>query len=332
MTALTPKHRPGAWASSPVRIPGLGRSRNLVIVRAGTSSLHRQWLQDGHDESGSRGFDLLVAAYDPCVERLDRDGAGHVLLPGSKIAGLAELFRSYPDLLEWYEYIALLDDDLLVSRQAIARLFDVGRMYSLDLFQPALSWDSYFSYAATLEMRSYRLRFTNTVEMMCPVFSSTHLKRALPLFGLGYETGIDLVWSRLTNEPWLRYAIVDEVVIKHTRPVGTTKTAQGFGADESYDAKAADLLDRFGASFRGFVCYAAVGRDGLTFHGRTAIALRSVKTLAAVRCTPIDSGLFVRLSTDFTRHCLYRPLNLGRIDLYQIDAVHPAADLDCALV
>lgn len=331
MTALTSKHRPDAWASSPVGIPGLGRSRNLVIVRAGANSLHRQWLQDDHEERGSRGFDLLVAAYDPNVERLDRHGAGHVFLPGSKIAGLAELFRIYPDLLDGYDYIALLDDDLLVSGPALARLFDVGRLYSLDLFQPALSWDSYFSYAATLEMRSYRLRFTNTVEMMCPVFSSAHLKRALPLFGLGYETGIDLVWTRLTNEPWLRYAIVDEVVIKHTRPVGTTKTAQGFGAEESYDAKAADLLDRLGASFRGFVCYAAVGRDGHSFHGRAAIALRSVKTWAAVRFTPLGSGLFARLATDFTRHCLYRPLNMDRVDLHAIPAARPAADLHCAL-
>ena len=332
MTPVTSKHRPGAWSSSPVRIPGLGRSRNLVIVRAGTSSLHRQWLHDDHDEHGPRAFDLLVAAYDTRVERLGLDGTGHLFLPGSKIAGLAELFRCYPELLECYDYIALFDDDLLTSRAAIERLFDIGRVYGLDLFQPALSWDSYFSYAATLQMRSYRLRFTNTVEMMCPVFSSTHLKRALPLFALGYETGIDLVWTRLTNEPWLRYAIVDEVVIIHTRPVGATKTAQGFGANEPYDAKAKELLDRLGASFRGFVCYAAVGRDGYTLHGRTAIALRSVWTWAAIRFTPIGSGLFARLATDFTRHCLYRQLNMGRVDLLVIGAAQPAADFDCAMV
>ena len=66
--------------------------------------------------------------------------------------------------------------------------------------------------------------------------------------------------------------------------------------------------------------------------GRTAIALRSVWTWAAIRFTPIGSGLFARLDTDFTRHCFYGPLNMGRVDLLVIGAGQPAADFDCAVV
>ena len=69
------------------------------------------------------------------------------------------------------------------------------------------------------------------------------------------------------------------------------------------------------------------GSDNLT-----AIALRSVRTWAAVRFTPINSGVFARLATDFTRHCLYRPLNMGRVELHGMTAARPAADLHCALV
>ncbi len=151
-----------------------------------------------------------------------------ILLPGRKIAGYNELFQRYPELLDRYEYIALIDDDIKVTKQDFNRLFQIGADYSLDLFQPALSWDSHFSYAATLAIHKFRLRFTNTVEMMCPVFRAKYLRIALPLFSLGYETGIDLVWTRLNDDPWFRYAIVDEVVVTHTRVIGTTMKQQGF--------------------------------------------------------------------------------------------------------
>ncbi|MFA5898204.1 MAG: DUF707 domain-containing protein [Hyphomicrobium sp.] len=305
-------------ASQP--IAGLGCSRNLVVVKAGRDALHEGWLGGRNDGGQGRDFDLLVAAYDPDVEAPDHPGTAYLWAPGSKIAGYADIFRRHPELLDRYDYIALFDDDLIASRSDIERLFQIGREYALDLFQPALSWDSHFSYAATLAMSAYRLRYTNTVEMMCPVFSAAYLRRALPLFSLGYETGIDLIWTRIADAPWFRYAIVDCVVFKHTRPIGTTKVAHGFGADERYDTQAAEVLDRAGASFRGFVCYAAIDRAGNRVGSRTAIALRSIGTFAAWRTTPVRRPLFARLATDFTRHCLWRPVNMSRIDESRLSA------------
>jgi hypothetical protein len=308
----------GAHESEGAAADHARRSRNLVVVRAGPNSLHERWL-DGKSAS-ERDFELLIAAYDERVEPNGAPGTSYLWSPGSKIRGYSELFRRHPELLERYDYFALFDDDLLASASQIERLFEVGRRYNLDLFQPALSWDSYFSYAATLAIPGYLLRFTNTVEMMCPVFSAAHLKRALPLFALGYETGIDLIWTRLTDEPWFRYAIVDAVVVRHTRPIGTTKTAQGFAADEDYDGKVSELLGKFGATFRGFVSYAAIDGEGQQVNSRYAIALRSAGSWAAWRTTPLAGRHFVRLATDFTRHCLWRPLNMGRIDLNAVPA------------
>jgi hypothetical protein len=299
---------------------GLGGARNLVIVRAGRSSLHGSWLE----HNSERSFDLLVAAYENDVDTRDEHQAAHILVPGPKIGGYARIFRRYPELLRSYEFIGLFDDDLIASQQDIEKLFCIGRAHDLDLFQPALSWDSYFSYAATLAQKSYRLRFTNTIEMMCPVFRAAHLARALPLFELGYETGIDLLWTRLTDNPWFRYAIVDEVVFKHTRAVGTTKAQQGFASDERYDRQAQEVLDRFGASFRGFVSYAAIDRQGNAVMSRAAIALRSIGTWSALLRTPLPSPLFARLATDFTRHCLLRPVNLQPIDLAESEVPRSA--------
>lgn len=283
--------------------------RNLVVVRAGRGSLHAGWL----DGAAPAEFDLLVASYETGTPEVGHSQAFAVSSPGSKVAGYDDLFRRYPDLLERYDYIALFDDDIRIAQKDIERLFRIGRQFGLDLFQPALSHDSYFSYAATLAHRRFKLRFTNTVEMMCPVFSAAHLRRALPLFALGYETGIDLLWTRLSDDPWRRFAIVDDVVATHTRPVGTSKHLQGFRHDEPYEEQMQAVLTRFGVAFRGFVTYAGVDRQGRPVRSRTWIAMHSVANWAAVLGTPLRKRHFARLATDFTRHCLFRPLNLDRI-------------------
>lgn len=285
--------------------------RNLVVVRAGRNSLHERWIEGG----GERDFDVLVATYEEGARGQADARTSIIFVPGPKIAGYAQILRRYPALLDRYDFIALFDDDIAATRRDIERLFEIGRRHRLDLFQPALSWDSYFSYAATLVNGAYRLRFANAIEMMCPVFSAAQLKRAMPLLELGYETGIDLLWTRLGDDPWFRYAIVDDVVVKHTRPVGTTSEQQGFLPGDRYDGQVRTVLDRFGATFRGFVCYAAIDRRDQAVVSRWVIALRSIRTWAAWKQTPLRVREFARLATDFTRHCLLRPLNLTRVDV-----------------
>ncbi|HMQ92248.1 MAG TPA: hypothetical protein PKA33_03470 [Amaricoccus sp.] len=301
----------GASSTLGPAFPRLGGSRNLIVVRAGRASLHPGWV-----EGPSRpGFDLLVARFEAGPSLDEREGHAEIAISGRKVSGFARLFREHPELLANYDFIALLDDDLRASQQDLERLFGFGDRYGLDLFQPSLSWTSHFSYAACLSNPHYRLRYTNMVEMMCPVFRAAHLARALPLFDLSFETGIDLLWCRLTDSPGLRYAIVDDVVVAHTRPVGSTKHRQGFGKDETYDRQIARLLDMFGTRFRGIVTYAAIDTMGRRTGSRPAIALRSLVLWRAWAVTPMPTRHFVRFLTDYLRHCLWRPLNLGRVDL-----------------
>lgn len=287
------------------------RTRNLVLVRAGRASLHPGWL----DPHARAGFDLIAVRYEPGPSLPSRAGYSEIEIPGTKVAGYAALFRTHPELLARYDFIALFDDDLLVSAKDVERLFELGERFELDLFQPSLTWNSHFTFGAVLHNPRYLLRYTNVVEMMCPVFRSAHLLRALPLFDLSFETGIDLLWCRLTDEPWLRYAIVDDVAVTHTRPVGATKHRQGFGEDETYDGQIAVLLDRFRASFRGIVTYAAIDRNGRRVTSRRSIALAAWALWRAWVVTPMPKRHFARFVTDYIRHCLFRPLNLEPVQL-----------------
>lgn len=284
--------------------------RDLVVVRAGRHSLHPGWVEG----NGAADFDLFVVPYEQGAP-VEAGPAQRYLFPGRKIQGYDALFRYRPDLLERYEYIAFFDDDLEIAKADINRLFAIGRRYRLDLFQPSLTWDSHFSYAATLTSGQYTLRYTNVVEMMCPVFHTTYLRRALPLFGLGYTQGIDLIWSRITDEPWFRVAIVDDVVVRHTRPAGTSKIEHTLGPDGVYDSQIAMVLEQFGATFRGIVPYAAIDRRGKAVLSRLAIAFASLWLWAAWRKSPMGAPQFVRFITDYTRHCLTRPINLDRIEV-----------------
>ncbi len=306
-----PSARGTSAIRSPRLFPGQGAARNLVVVRAGRSSLHPGW-RNAHDRPQ---FDLVAARYEPGPSLPASEGTAEIVIPGSKIAGLATLFRHYPDLLDRYDFIALFDDDLRICPGDIERLFRFGDMYGLDLFQPSLSWDSHFSYAAFLQNPGFLLRHTNMVEMMCPVFRASHLRRALPLFDLSFETGIDLVWCRLTDAGPRRYAIIDAVSVCHARPVGSTKDRQGFGKDETYDGQIKAVLDRFGITFRGVVTSEGITRKGRRVTSRLVLAMQSLRLWQAWRVTPMPRRDFIRFLTDYTRHCLFRPVNLARVDL-----------------
>lgn len=192
-------------------------SRNLVIVRAGNDSLHPEWLEG----VVSRSWDLIVNYYGdkqdlyrvPSVERIDSKGP--------KWPALQELINTNPRFLQDYDYVWLPDDDLRINGAQINLLFEIMAQYGLKVAQPALTWNSYFGHLTTLRNASFRLRYTNYVEVMAPCLSTKLLAKALPLFNTNLSGwGLDFVWTKFTARPEVEIAIIDAVTVQHTRPVG----------------------------------------------------------------------------------------------------------------
>ena len=191
--------------------------RNLVIVRAGDGSLHPDWLAG----SDARNWDLVVSYFGNDPERYRIDDVVRIDSKGPKWIPLQALIMDHPEYLERYDYIWLPDDDLQMSKQDMNRFFDICRDHGLELAQPSLTTDSPMNHPLLINNSASKLRFTNFVEVMAPCFSAAFLRRALPTFsGTQSGWGIDWLWPRLVENPDTGIAVVDDVVIRHTRPLG----------------------------------------------------------------------------------------------------------------
>jgi hypothetical protein len=255
----------------------------LVISRVGGNSLHRQWLpKDG-------SFDVLLSSYDPEVGAEWNDAVSVEYRPGSKVAGYGQVIRDHEPLIRRYRYVALFDDDLATNASSLLQLFRVSEQHGLKIAQPALDHESYFTYACLLQHKGFVLRHVNFVEMMCPVFRSDILLELAPLFELGFESGIDLVWSALVHRDREDFAVIDSVTVRHTRPVGAMKSVNGFIRGRIYEHDIHALLDRFGLPWLPVLPYGGVRTNGRYCANRLILGLHAMRLVDAL---PIRSMRF----------------------------------------
>jgi hypothetical protein len=188
----------------------LGIRQNLIVVTAGDSSLHRQWLS----KATRRNFDILIS-YDGNEPGLYKDQADYYeTAPGLKWANLSRLFIRNRELLLSYDACWFPDDDLSVDAQTISRMFDMFHCYNLWLAQPALTAESRITHPVTEAKPNSRLRFTDFVEIVCPIFNRVSLAALGPTFAAsasGYA--LDYLWPYLLGYPKDRIGILDEVAV-----------------------------------------------------------------------------------------------------------------------
>jgi hypothetical protein len=262
--------------------------RALLISRVGPRSLHRHWLGDLH---APRDFDVLLSAYDPAVIAPDGEGILFEHRPGAKVAGYGALLRAHRALLARYDYVALFDDDLLIESADLARLFAIVRYYRPRIAQPALTPESYFTYAALLRHPGFLLWHISYIEMMCPIFRADVLERLIPLFELGHESGIDIIWSNLVWENPQDLAVIDAVPVVHTQRVGGRKADNGFVDGRRYEDDIAAILACFGAQWLPCLPYGGIRAGGQVVKGRGGMMPAA---LGLVRTVPLQRPMKMR--------------------------------------
>jgi hypothetical protein len=93
-----------------------------------------------------------------------------------------------------------------------------ARQNRLLLAQPSLHPGSFFNHKLTIHDHRYVLRYTRFVEIMMPAFSRAALVLCLPTFRMSVSGwGLDYLWPRCLSFPYKGIAIVDAVVVGHTK-------------------------------------------------------------------------------------------------------------------
>lgn len=203
--------------------------KNLLIAAIGNDVKYTStWFSSAENKE----FDFIALCYEENVSKQVLQYANFFSYKkGYKYPLLFDLLNTQVDLSQ-YDAFFFPDDDVVISTEKINQLFKLFHEYKLELSQPSLDRESYFSHKITRNCRKKNvlLRYSNFVEIMCPIFSRNALQRCLPTFSsseTGY--GLDYVWPNLLN--FKDIAIIDAVQAHHARPVQSFQKLKAAGID-----------------------------------------------------------------------------------------------------
>ena len=192
-------------------------NKNLIIARVGDNSLHPEWIKDKNKD-----FDLFLSYFGNSPQKYIEDADYYEQVKGGKWPELSRIISENEDIIFHYDAIWMPDDDILMNTDSINRMFALFKGFDLELAQPALSLDSYYSHPNLLTVEHSIIRYCNFVEVMAPIFSKKCLKKiSHTLSESPSGWGLDLLWPSLIKEESNRnIGIIDAAPMIHTRPIG----------------------------------------------------------------------------------------------------------------
>ncbi|WP_096087563.1 hypothetical protein [Agaribacterium haliotis] len=185
----------------------------LVFSSVGDQALIESWCKG----KGRDSFDLAVFYYgDSEPEYLA--AADYVQKrKGSKFQNLKAFYSANSAVLANYDAVLVLDDDIEIDADRIAYLFELRKKLELWLIQPSFSYDGKISFEHTQQNPKYRYRFTNFVEMNCPLFVEHKLADFMSIYD-GSLPGWGMDWwyhNVIGGAEQNKIAIVDEVAVRN---------------------------------------------------------------------------------------------------------------------
>ncbi|GEM_PF-921593 len=143
--------------------------KNLVFTCAGDNANLTNWLGD------QRNFDLWITYYGAQPNRYSELADYYMPRTGAKFPNLQYVYQHFYSILSQYEAIFLMDDDVIISTDAINRLFEIRKEYDLWILQPAFEPSGKISHPITQVHSECFFRYTNFVENTCPLFERNKL-------------------------------------------------------------------------------------------------------------------------------------------------------------
>ena len=193
------------------------QKRYLVYTSAGDDSNVHRWC------NGPRDFDVWVTYYGDEKGKLAEFADYYVQRKGGKYPNLLLDYRDNPQIFEKYERIMVSDDDIIFNASDLNQLFAKSHDLNLWIMQPAFHPMGRITISITCRNPYTKLRFTNFVEMGCPVFEREKLIKFLSVYDpviVGW--GVDHWYGHVIGGgAENRIAICDEICC--TNPYESTK-------------------------------------------------------------------------------------------------------------
>jgi hypothetical protein len=215
-----------------------------VFSSVGDKSNADRWLQ------GRRNFDLWITYYGDQECGYTDSADYYNSRKGSKFQNLKFAYDTWPERFAPYEAVMVMDDDILISGGGISRLFELRREFDLWVLQPAFNPVGKISWPVTRVEWSCKLRFTNFVEMTCPLFRRDKLDAFMAVYdpvlsGFGMDWWFLEVLGRSLEG---NVAVIDEIpcVNPHDRTKGRVREINKWQSQEAREAVWADVKRRHG--------------------------------------------------------------------------------------
>lgn len=151
------------------------------------------------------------------------------------------LHKLFPLIPPEYEEVMFLNSDIFISYAELNKFFDYVDLFALDISQPALSLNSFYSLSFLLKKTSIEVEPVPFVEGMMPCLSRAVIDELvrLDLWTIS-GWGVDqFVFGHIVEQLKLRpQAVVHAVTALHTKPVESSQMrfSNGMTADEERNA------------------------------------------------------------------------------------------------
>ena len=189
------------------------KQKYLVFTSAGDNNNVHKWLE------GYREFDVWVCYYGNTVFEHKEQVDFYMNNKGGKFPNLQHIYLHHEKKLKNYQAVFILDDDVIINSADINRLFRIREQYDLWLLQPAFDPRGKISHPITERKAFSFMRYTNFVEMTCPLLRKDKLDEFMEIFEptlVGYGTDywyLDSLGPNLEG----KVAIVDDVACINPR-------------------------------------------------------------------------------------------------------------------
>ncbi len=182
-------------------------SKYLVFTSAGDNSNLSGWLEE------DRNFDLWVSYYGDEQDRYRDVSDYYIAKKGGKFPALHYVYQHWKKILNHYHAILVMDDDIIIDGSAISHLFEMRKKYDLWLLQPTFDPKGKISHSITISKPDTLIRYTNFIEMGCPLFRKDKLDKFMKVYDpvlVGWGTDL---WFMEVLGPDLegKAAMVDEI-------------------------------------------------------------------------------------------------------------------------